>query len=348
MRDLKESLMRIRCSCLIAVVLLTIAWSSRPAIAHDDNVLILGRSSAGKLVVLPQISTRVLSLSPVDGNIVGCASITPAVTSLAIDLPNNDMLMLESGALPVVELLAIQRALHLRSLDLAEDFAEAGLATELGAPPFDAHLVWHIDSTDSIYDPDGEYEVMFRFVDNGATAYLPSDAVTLTFECGRLGACCVGIACGHLTRRECEIDIGTFFGDSTVCMGSNDDDTIDELCDNCPAASNEDQADEDGDGAGDACDECPDDPLKQLAGSCGCGVPENDDNDDGLADCLDDTPDDRPMVTPCAMSTVATFSLPGLLGLNLLLLAGTRTIFGRRRRSVRKRKASAVPSILPD
>lgn len=348
MRDLQNNLMQLRANGLIVVVLLTMALSSRAAIAHDDNVLILGRSSVGKLVVLPQIHAGVLSLSPVDGNIVGCASITPAVVSLALDLPNNDMLTLESGALPVVELLAIQRSLHLRSPDLAEDFSSAGLATELGAPPFDAHLVWHIDSTDSIYDPDGEYEVMFRFVDNGTTDYLPSDAVTLTFECGRLGACCVGIACGHLTRRECENDIGTFFGDSTVCMGSNDHDTIDELCDNCPAVSNEDQADEDGDGTGDACDECPDDPLKQLAGSCGCGVSENDENGDGLADCLDDTPDDRPMVAPCAMSTITTFSLPGLLGLNLILLAGTRTIFGRQRRTVRKGAAPAVSSILPD
>ncbi|NIR35312.1 MAG: hypothetical protein GWN79_03215, partial [Actinobacteria bacterium] len=33
--------------------------------------------------------------------------------------------------------------------------------------------------------------------------------------------------------------------------------------------------DGDSDGAGDACDECPLDPNKILAGQCGCGMPES-------------------------------------------------------------------------
>ena len=43
----------------------------------------------------------------------------------------------------------------------------------------------------------------------------------------------------------------------------------------------------DGDGIGDACDGCPNDPLKQTPGECGCGVPDVDADDNGIADCLE-------------------------------------------------------------
>jgi hypothetical protein len=44
--------------------------------------------------------------------------------------------------------------------------------------------------------------------------------------------------------------------------------------------------DSDGDGLGDLCDACPSDPLKQLPGDCGCGVPDIDADGDGVSDCL--------------------------------------------------------------
>jgi predicted outer membrane repeat protein len=37
-------------------------------------------------------------------------------------------------------------------------------------------------------------------------------------------------------------------------------------------------------------DECPDDPLKQQPGACGCGVPDLDTDNDTLADCNDNCP----------------------------------------------------------
>lgn len=45
--------------------------------------------------------------------------------------------------------------------------------------------------------------------------------------------------------------------------------------------------DADGDGVGDALDECPGDPAKSVAGACGCGVADADINANGTADCLE-------------------------------------------------------------
>lgn len=44
-------------------------------------------------------------------------------------------------------------------------------------------------------------------------------------------------------------------------------------------------SDSDGDGIGDGCDGCPNDPFKTDPGSCGCGSPDIDPDGDGIADC---------------------------------------------------------------
>jgi hypothetical protein len=51
--------------------------------------------------------------------------------------------------------------------------------------------------------------------------------------------------------------------------------------------------DDDGDGVGAFCDECPDDAEKTEPGECGCGVPDVDEDNDGMIDCGAGGPDDN-------------------------------------------------------
>ncbi|MFO0839461.1 MAG: hypothetical protein U1D55_13175 [Phycisphaerae bacterium] len=70
------------------------------------------------------------------------------------------------------------------------------------------------------------------------------------------------------------------------------------------------QPDTDGDGRIDACDGCPNDPLKLAPGVCGCGVPDTDSDNDGTPDCNDLCPNDPLKLAPgaCGCGTPDTDS----------------------------------------
>jgi hypothetical protein len=68
--------------------------------------------------------------------------------------------------------------------------------------------------------------------------------------------------------------------------------------------------DSDGDGTGDACDDCPSDANKVAPGICGCGTADADSDGDGMANCYDACPSDATKTVPgtcgCGVSEVDT------------------------------------------
>ena len=70
----------------------------------------------------------------------------------------------------------------------------------------------------------------------------------------------------------------------------SDDDGIANWADNCPSMFNPDQGNLDGDGFGDVCDGCSNDPGKSVPGLCGCGVADTDSDGDTVPDCIDNCP----------------------------------------------------------
>ncbi|UCE59001.1 MAG: S8 family serine peptidase [Phycisphaerales bacterium] len=99
------------------------------------------------------------------------------------------------------------------------------------------------------------------------------------------------------------------------------------------------EEDSDGDGRIDACDECPEDPLKLFAGVCGCGVSDEDLDGDGVPRCVDECPgiddnmdNDGDGRGDC-LDAIPAVSTWGIAAMTLLLLIGGKLSF-RYRKSI--------------
>jgi hypothetical protein len=135
---------------------------------------------------------------------------------------------------------------------------------------------------------------------------------------------------------ECDLADGTSEDCNTndvpdecdISEGTSDDCNANGIPDDC-------EADGDGDGVIDACDGCPDDPNKTDPGICGCNLDDDADSDgDSVADCIDQCPGvNDGIFAPSCVDAIPTVSAWGLAILTMLLLAGAKIHFGRRRRA---------------
>lgn len=85
------------------------------------------------------------------------------------------------------------------------------------------------------------------------------------------------------------------------CSGGSDDCPDDPIKDDpgtCGCGTPD--VDSDGDGTADCADDCSDDDTKLAAGACGCGVADDDSDGDGAPDCVDSCSDDPDKTDPGA------------------------------------------------
>ncbi|MFC1505085.1 right-handed parallel beta-helix repeat-containing protein [Thermodesulfobacteriota bacterium] len=174
---------------------------------------------------------------------------------------------------------------HMESLGITADRSDPNYYRLLPASPL-------IDAGDStLYNPvttdfDGQMRPMdgdgnpftYAFHDIGPFEMAPC---MLGFTDQDGDGICTGVDnCPDLANMDQADTDGDGIGD--VC-DNQDGDAILDYVDNCPDLANDDQADQDGDGMGDACDTCPDDPDNDADndGLCADGdpCPEDPDND---------------------------------------------------------------------
>jgi len=351
------------CVTRIMVTLgVTVGVGTRVLYAQHAGDIIVGRSATGQLKVETPDLSQVFPLGPVNGPFLfGCAGDEPGFDHLVTDEPGEDFFILNIGAEIRLECLNIEPAFKVWAGGLGSFIDAPGDRIQLGDHEIHEHVTWHIDSQESGFVPSqASWQAAFRLVDTGSTGYSESEAFTLSFQCAAQGACCVDDACEIEFADPCADEGGTYAGDGTACLGSFDGDTIDDLCDNCPDVSNQDQADSDGDETGDACDGCPDDPNKTSPGLCECGVVDANPCPGTLGACCNSDPSGggctesvseqcacltctwSPSQTcnqvACARQAIPTMSEWGVLTLALALMVLAKVRFGTACRSALERE----------
>lgn len=167
--------MRTTAFALLAAIA-PLALLTAPSLAQHEGDLTVGRTGAGVLAVefdFDEIQGVPESTFP---GVTGWVGEEPGFTSLDMDEPLEDLFTLAPGADIRFELLAIDDGFLVRD-DATFDVIPVGGQWTIGSPDFDIHPFWHAPAGDL----GDTYELTFRLVDLGVSAYTPSPAFTMTF-----------------------------------------------------------------------------------------------------------------------------------------------------------------------
>ncbi len=172
-------------SCFaVAAFLPAVAAPARAQHQHGGDLLI-GRSAAGQLRV--EFEWEVPThLQPVTGPLLfGWAGDDPGLIARDEAEPEEDLYLFEPGVHIRFVALSLSPALKAHAPGFADVLDEPGESILLDEDPehlVHTHLVWHIDSADSAFDPTRtEWELQFQLQDVGTTAYTDSPAYTVLF-----------------------------------------------------------------------------------------------------------------------------------------------------------------------
>lgn len=175
----------------------------------------------------------------------------------------------------------------------------AGVGVET-APVFDYRLYApHLDGaayTPASY-PSGSMAAVYS---DGVFQHLSGDVYYATWTTHRrwlMSGTTLTINNGGPVTCYAPVNPSIWFGPRCDCVNSDTDGWCDDE-DDCPLVANLDQYDTDGDGPGDVCEDCPNDPTKTVPGQCGCGNPDTDTDGDGVADCVDGCVEDPRKTEP--------------------------------------------------
>lgn len=155
-------------------------YSTAAAGLKDGDVNIGVDLALGKLAV--EFSGQTVELPELGGPLVGFGLDEPGI--LTIENAVAGLVPPAPGANIVLEVISFDAALKGWTPGFSTIFGNPGDLWDLGGVPAHEHPFWHIDSTEAGYvAPPGqtEWHATFRILDTGATGYLPSDPVTVTF-----------------------------------------------------------------------------------------------------------------------------------------------------------------------
>lgn len=164
---------RIMAACAACIAL------ASAALAHEDDYNIGSTADGGGQLAVIVGTPNPIPLPTVSGLLNGFALDDPGFASILT--PTDGLFVLSPTASIRLEVLAVDPDLKAYTPGFISTLDHAGAAWDIGAPDFDTHPTWHIDSDDPDYNPARPFWTMqFRVIDTHGV-YSPSDPVTAQF-----------------------------------------------------------------------------------------------------------------------------------------------------------------------